>query len=269
MNPNTFRVIFVCIAFAFSFSSCDEIIEYSPYQNKVKSKWKKQNVSNYNKLLPAANEDFKPFRVGLIADSHTYYDEFEKQVKYINSRDDLDFIVHLGDITLSANAREFDWYSDIMNKIKIPVITIIGNHDCLGNGHSIYQEMFGESNFFFEYRDVKLVFFDDVVWEKKVSDPDFEWFDKALENDQDYKYVIPFAHIPPWDAQFTIGNEYLYDQLMLKHDVDLSVHGHGHSYSYQKNYGEVNYLMVPAPIRDELIILDVNSDAIDVERIEY
>lgn len=269
MNPNPYRLIIISLAVALLFSSCDEIIEYSPYQNIVKSKWKKQNITQYNKLLPVAKEEFKPFRVGLIADSHTYYDEFENQVKYINSRDDMDFIIHLGDITLSANAREFDWYSDIMNKINIPVITIIGNHDCLGNGYDIYTEMFGESNFFFEYKDVKFVFFDDIVWEKKVSDPDFEWFDKALVNDQDYEYVIPFAHIPPWDPQFTIGNEYLYDQLMLKHDISLSVHGHGHSYDYWQPYGDVNYLMVPAPIRNELIILDISNDSIEVERIEY
>ncbi len=269
MNPNLYRIILLTIFVGLFALSCDEIIEYSPYQNIVDSKWKKQNVTNYNKLLPEADEGFTPFRIGLIADSHTYYDEFEKQVKYINSRNDLDFIVHLGDITLSANAREFDWYSDIMNDIKIPVITLIGNHDCLANGYDIYTEMFGESNFFFRYRDVKLVMFDNIIWEKNVIDPDFVWFDTALENDSDYKYVIPFAHIPPWGDQFNMGSEYLYNQLLLKHNVELSVHGHGHSYGYSQPYGDVNYLSIPAPIRDELVIMDVQSDTIIVERIEY
>ncbi len=268
-NPNLYRTCLMAVFLVIITSSCKEIIEYSPYQNIVESKWQKQNLKNYNKLLPEADEAFKPFRVALIADSHTYYDEFEKQVKYINSRNDFDFVIHLGDVTLSANAREYNWYSDIMNKIKVPVITIIGNHDCLGNGYSIYNEMFGESNFFFRYRDVKFVMFDDIVWEKKVQDPDFEWFDEALDNDDDYKYVIPFAHIPPWDDQFTIGNEYYYNQLLLDHNVNLSVHGHGHSFGYHQRYGEVNYLSIPAPIRDELIIMDVQADTIIIERIEY
>ena len=270
MNPNfSVKAVVSTIVLSLLFLACDEVIEYSPYQNIVKSKWKKQNISNYNKLLPKANEPFTPFRIGLIADSHTYYDEFEKQVEYINTRDDLDFIIHLGDITLSANSREFNWYSDIMNKIKIPVITLIGNHDCLGNGYDIYSEMFGESNFFFEYKDVKFVMFDDIIWEKKVSDPDFEWFDKALVNDSDYKYVLPFAHIPPWDQQFTVGNEFLYNQILLRHNLDLSIHGHGHSYSYSQPYDDVHYLSVPSPERNQLIILDVQPDTIKHEVIKY
>ncbi|WP_430816124.1 metallophosphoesterase family protein [Carboxylicivirga sp. RSCT41] len=270
MNPNIdWRALASVLFIVLAVSSCEEVIEYSPYQNIVKSKWKKQNISNYNKLLPAANEPFEPFRIGLIADSHSYYDEFEDQVKYINTRDDLDFIVHLGDVTLSANAREYDWYSDIMNKINIPVLTLIGNHDCLGNGYDIYTEMFGESNFFFEYKDVKFVMFDDIIWEKKVQDPDFEWFDNALANDSEYKYVLPFAHIPPWDDQFSMGNEYLYNQILLKHNLDLSIHGHGHSYRYAQPYDDVNYLSIPSPERYQLIILDVQADTIKHEVIKY
>lgn len=249
--------------------SCEDFIEYSPYNNIVKSKWEKQNEANYNSLLDGVEKDYEPFRVGLIADSHTYYDEFEKQVDYINSRDDLDFIIHLGDLTLSANIREFNWYNDIMNRIKIPVITLIGNHDCLGNGYDIYREMFGESNFYFRYKGVKFVIFDDIIWEKKVQDPDFKWLNEALKNDDDYAYVLPFAHIPPWDEQFGVSDEYLYNQLMEFNDISLSIHGHGHSYAFRQPYGDVNYLMVPSCIRDELIVLDFQSDTLEVERIHY
>lgn len=250
--------------------SCDEIIEYSPYENIVEKKWKNQNVKNYNKLLPEAQKSFEPFKIGLIADTHTYYDEFEKQVRVINKRDDLDFIVHLGDLTLSANAREFDWYSDIMNQINIPVISLIGNHDCLANGYDIYTEMFGESNFFFEYKDVKFVMFDDVVWEKQIRDPDFDWFIESIVNNDDYQYVIPFAHIPPWDEQFSYGNEFFYNQILLGNSIELSVHGHGHRYEYSQPYnGGVNYLSIPAPIRNELIIMNIQSDTILIEKIDY
>ncbi|WP_430809701.1 MULTISPECIES: metallophosphoesterase family protein [unclassified Carboxylicivirga] len=249
--------------------SCKDIIEYSPYENIVESKYKRQNISHYNRLLPSADHEFEPFRVALIADSHTYYDEFLKQVDYINSRDDFDFVIHLGDITLSANGGEFNWYSDIMNRIEVPVITIIGNHDCLGNGYDIYNEMFGASNFFFNYRDVKFVFFDNIVWEKKVTDPDFEWFNGALSNGEAYQHVIPFSHLPPWSEQFSLGNEYLFNELLKNNAIELSVHGHDHSYKLSQPYGDIHYLTVPAPIRDELIILDIQADTVRVERHYY
>lgn len=269
MNARSFRIIIVSYLVVVLTTSCEELIDYSPYQNIVPGRWKNQNISNYNDLLPSAKEVFEPFKVALISDSHTYYDEFEKQVKYINSLDDIDFVIHLGDITLSANSREFEWYSDIMNKINRPVITVIGNHDCLGNGYSIYTEMFGQSNFFFEYRDVKFVIFDDIIWEKHIADPDFKWFDDALENDGQYRHVIPFSHIPPWDDQFSMGNELLFNNILEDNHIPLSVHGHDHHYKWKQHYGEVNYLSVPAPDKSELVILDIQPENVLVERRPY
>lgn len=250
-------------------TSCDEVIEYSPYQNIVPAKWKEQNVSNYNGLLPQAKQPFEPFRVALISDSHTYYDDFTKQVEYVNSRDDFSFVIHLGDITLSSNIREFEWYSDIMNKIKVPVITLIGNHDCLGNGYDIYTEMFGKPNFYFEYRNVKFVIFDDVIWEKQVEDPDFSWFNEALVNDGRYQHVLPFSHIPPWDDQFSMGNELLYNHILENNNIELSMHGHDHSYKQSQPYGDVNYLSVPAPNKNQLVILDIQPEEVLIELHNY
>nr|WP_319397782.1 metallophosphoesterase [uncultured Carboxylicivirga sp.] len=267
-----FRLLFLItsISVTLGIVSCDEWIEYSPYENIVDNAYKNQNIKNYNRIIEGVDQPFKPFKIGLIADTHTYYDEFEKQVAHINTLDDLDFIIHMGDITLSANSREFKWYSDIMNKIKFPVITLIGNHDCLGNGYDIYKEMFGDSNFSFVYKGVKFVMFDDVIWEKNIEDPDFVWFNNALENTEDAKYVLPFAHIYPWDSQFSIGNEYLYNEMMKHHKVPLSVHGHGHSYQYSNYFGdEVNYLLVPSCIRNEMVILDFQQDTIIVNKYNY
>ncbi|MBS2098479.1 metallophosphoesterase family protein [Carboxylicivirga linearis] len=250
-------------------SSCDEWIEFSPYENRVKEIERNQNLVSYNRLIDDVDKPYEPFKVGLIADTHTYYDEFEKQVAFINTLNDLDFIIHLGDITLSSNIREFRWYSDIVNQINIPVFTIIGNHDCLGNGFDIYTEMFGDNNFFFTHKGVKFVMFDDVFWEKQIKDPDFEWFYHALENTDENKYVIPFAHIGPWSSQFPIGNKYLYNEMMEFYNIPLSVHGHDHRYDLKNPYGEVNYLTVPSCNRDELIVLDFKADTLEVERILY
>lgn len=264
-----FTRVYLPILLLLFISSCDYLFEYSPYQNIVKSKWEKQNIKSYERLAIKDKNEFETFKVGLISDSHSYYDEFEKQIDFVNSRTDLDFIIHLGDITLSSNIREFEWYSELVNHIKVPVFTLIGNHDCLGNGYSIYTEMFGEANFLFTYKGVKFVFFDDVVWEKSIQDPDFEWFENAISNEEGSKYIIPFSHIPPWDQQFTYGNELLFNYLLENNNIDLTVHGHGHSYEYAQPYGDVNYLSVPSCIRDELIILDFKSDTILIDRVHY
>ncbi len=262
-------LILVLSLLTMPFSSCDEVIEYSPYQNIVKDKWHGQNTANIKILNGRSEEEFKPFKIALIADSHTYYDDLKQQVNYINTRQDIDFVIHLGDITLSAINREFNWFSDIINEINVPVITLIGNHDCLANGYEIYKEMFGPSNFEFAYNGVKFVMLDDVVWEKHVEDPDFEWFTKAITNDNHYRHVIPFAHIPPWDDQFSYGNELFYNYLLEQQDISLSVHGHGHSYNVRRPYGAVNYLSVPSCNRDQLVILDIQADTLSFENVAY
>ena len=271
MNRVKFLLILMVtlLTISISYMSCDEVIEYSPYQNIIKDKWKDQNTNHLNRLNKKSQKEFKPFKIALIADSHTYYDDLEQQVKYINTLKDIDFVIHLGDITLSAINREFNWYSDIINKIQVPVITLIGNHDCLANGYEIYTEMFGPSNFDFSYNGVKFVMLDDIVWEKHVEDPDFEWFTEAIVNDKDYKHVIPFAHIPPWDDQFSYGNELFYNYLLEQNDISLSVHGHIHRYDVRRPYGAVNYLSVPSCNRDQLVVMNIQSDTILFENIAY
>ncbi len=269
MNKFFLTKLVVILVFMTFISSCKEIIEYSPYENIVDAKWKNQNQKEYNRLLPEASKSFEPFRVGLISDSHTYYDEFVKQVSYLNTRNDLDFIIHLGDITLSSNSREFKWYSDILDRIEVPVFTIIGNHDCLGNGYDIFVEMFGDPNLYFAYKDVKFVLFDNIVWEKNIKDPDFEWLTSAVVNDKNHKHVIPFSHIFPWDSQFSYGNELVYNYILEQNNISLSVHGHGHSYKLSNPYDSVDYLIVPSCSKDEIVILDIQADTIKIERVHY
>jgi len=249
--------------------SCEDLIEYSPYQNIVRDKWKEQNITNYQQLKNEEKNNFEPFKIALISDTHTYYDAFNKQVDYINTLQDIDFVIHLGDITLSALNREFNWYSTIINGLKYPVITVIGNHDCLSNGYDIYTNMFGPSNFCFAYKDVKFVIFDDIVWEKDIEHMNFKWLSTALKNDQNYSYVIPFAHLPPWDDQFSFGDEFLYNHFMEKYNIDLSIHGHSHRFELFNPYGKVNYLTVPSCNRDQLVIISFQPDTILWENVSY
>ena len=39
--------------------------------------------------------------------------------------------------------KEFQWQRDIMQKLDVPYVVIIGNHDCLGTGVSSYEKIFG------------------------------------------------------------------------------------------------------------------------------
>ena len=67
-----------------------------------------------------------------MGDSQRWYDETKDFVKAINQRNDIDFVIHGGDMSDFGLTKEFLWQRDIMNGLHVPYVALIGNHDCLG-----------------------------------------------------------------------------------------------------------------------------------------
>lgn len=248
------------------FISCDNLFEYSPYQVVADGLRKNRNETAIQQLHAKSDSVFKPFKIALISDNHTYYDDLEDQIEELNHTDSIDFVVHLGDFTLSGIYREFVWFGNLIDQLRKPVITIIGNHDCLSNGEYMYTELFGDFNFALIYNNCRLVFFDDIIWERNRKDPDFEWLEQTLEHGEQYNMQIVFAHIPPWDEQFHTGNSYLYNYIMESHQVAISIHGHRHSFRYEKRYGNIPYLVIGDSKDREIVILEVKQNEIRIDR---
>jgi len=246
--------------------NCNTVFEYSPYQ--VKGDGKLRNQDAIASLVPSSEQYFIPFRIALISDSHTHYDKFEDQINALNQIDSVSFIVHLGDITLSGIYREFLWYTNLIAKLKKPVITVIGNHDVLSNGEAMYRELFGDCRFSFVFNNCQIVVWDDIIWERNNKALDFQWLVNTISDSNSYTYRLVFAHIPPWDGQFSIENRYLYNQIMTKNGVAMSIHGHLHDFQYIK-ISEVPYLVV-GPAKDrEIVLLDILQDTILFQRRFY
>ena len=89
----------------------------------------------------------KQIRFAVISDTQRWYDETEDEVAHINLRNDLDFVMHCGDLTDFGVTKEFEWQQRILNKLRVPYVVILGNHDCIGSGKDVYRVMFGEENF--------------------------------------------------------------------------------------------------------------------------
>ncbi|MBP9029838.1 MAG: metallophosphoesterase [Bacteroidales bacterium] len=253
--------------------ACTDLMEYSPYEGKVQEGSRSLNQTAIGKLQLQSSKTFKPFTFAIIGDSHTYYDDFIKQISVLNNLDSIDMVIHMGDITLSGIYREFLWYRDIIKPLKYPLITIIGNHDYLSNGEYMYRDMFGPTNFSFTYNNCLLVFFDDITWERNTKDPDFEWLKSTISATATYTHKFVFTHIPPWDEQFSHGNELYYNYLLAKNNVDYSIHRHIHRFYHDKHYadlyGNVNYLACGDSEDHEVVLVKVKENNIDVEVIHF
>ena len=141
-------LLIVCVA------GCD-MIEYHPYDARVKGS---TNINRKNiAKIEEACKDLKTFRFAMISDTQRWYDETKDAVKSINDRGDIAFVIYGGDQADFGATKEFMWMRDILNGLKVPYVCLIGNHDCLGTGEYVFQEIYGDANFAFTAGNVHFI----------------------------------------------------------------------------------------------------------------
>ncbi len=248
-------------------SSCTELFEYSPYASIVDDKYKKTTSKNLE-LLSANILKSKDIKFAFIADSHYHYNKLDNIINHINDRDDIDFLIHAGDLTESGLLKEYEMLYVILNNSKTPYFTTIGNHDYRSNGGKIYKDMFGKTNYSFVFNDTKFVFFDDVFWESS-DDVDFMWLENELKDSNKYSRVVVSAHIPPFGSQFTNETAARYSNILSDAKVDLSIHGHVHTFVDQEYYNDgVKYVSVDWVKREAYNVITLSIDSeIGVEEV--
>ncbi len=217
--------------------SCNNLFSYSPFDANLKT----QRLNNASiaslQAIPAAENDTLWFAV--ISDPHNNYDDLDDAIASINRMKEVRFVVCCGDITNWGTTDEYRWYRDRIAKSVHPVITMIGNHDYLSNGHLVFQRMFGDTDFSFAYAGYNFVFFDNVVWENKNSTPDFEWLQHNLSTT---KPNILFAHIPVWSDQMEgILGQCMDSIISDNKQIIGAIYGHDHSYEYMEDAGIDQY----------------------------
>ena len=100
---------------------------------------------------------------------------------------------------------EFLWQRDIMNKLKIPYVVLLGNHDCLGTGEETYRVIFGDPNFSFIAGRVKFVCLNTNAIEFDYSRPipDFEFLAAQIrDHEEEFDKTVVSMHIRPFCNEF-------------------------------------------------------------------
>lgn len=96
--------------------------------------------------------------------------------------------------------KEYEWAVDILSKLDIPYVGLIGNHDVIGNGDQVFNKLFGEENFSFIVRDVKFVCLNTNAIEYDYSHPvpDFGFLKKSCKTVPGITAArsLPCMHVP-------------------------------------------------------------------------
>ena len=156
------------LATAAALTSCN-LIDYHPYDVHITGDTD-VNANNIARIEAACNGK-QQVQVAVIGDSHRWYDELKLFVEAINRRDDIDFVIHDGDLSEYGYTQEFLWTRDCLNGLKIPYVALIGNHDCLGTGRDTYRAVFGDTDFSFIAGRIKFICLNTNALEYDYSDP--------------------------------------------------------------------------------------------------
>lgn len=169
------------------------------------------------------------------------------QMKRNYLQDDVDFLVHVGDVHQGDGARYdriyFDVYSDLLKKFNW--FLSVGNHDTYTDNAAPYLDDFylpannpDSTERYYSYRWANTYFVSlDSNLPRHKGTAQYEFLQEALESEEQKSalWTVVFFHHPPyceywpaWGGDEKIQEHWL--PLFEEHGVDLVLNGHTHAY---------------------------------------
>ena len=149
---------------------------------------------NERAVVAIQAEDLKaPFDFIVIGDPQGRY---EATARLISNAERLNpaFAIFVGDLTMQGRPEQYQQYLDCIGKAKMPVLSVIGNHDVDDpTGRTGYERIFGKPDFSFEAGGRRFVILDSSG--DDLAPAQLTWLQGVLDARQ-RAYV--FTHRPPY-----------------------------------------------------------------------
>lgn len=262
--------LFRFLVLIFLFTGCDNPFEYHP--NEIRLDKSERNLTQKNLERLGAKHAGDTIRLLLMGDTQRFYDHILDFYASAVRQENIDFMLHCGDISDFGMAQEFRWVHGLLKGLPFPYLTVIGNHDLLANGRKVYEQMYGPLNYHFEYGGVRFILIDANSREYNYNGtiPDIGWLETALAPAAVEQAVV-ISHIPPFDADFDPDLEQAYVQtLENSKKVKLSLHGHQHRSHIEQPYGEnITFVVTNSMKGRSYYIVEIWKEGHHVQEIMY
>lgn len=227
---------------------------------------------NNNQLTSIKNNEgttSSTFKIAVISDTHNYYNELEEQVEYINDhKDDYAFLIIGGDLTNLGLLGEFETTKKILQKLQIPYLSAIGNHDLLSNGSSIFDQMFGPRDFAFEFKQSKFIFFNNNNWESSGLVPDLDFVESELSSSAMTNNIL-VAHVSPLDSDRWSEQEKADMQSLVDtYNVDYFLNGHDHNPG-DGTFGVATRVTIGASNKGKILELNISNTGVTHQFVDF
>lgn len=265
------KKLFTILLLPLLLSSCD-MFDYHPYDGRLKGQ---ESVSRKNiikieeKLAGKTN-----FKFAFISDTQRWYDDTKDVVKHINDRNDIDFVLHGGDVADFGLTKEFMWQRDILGKLNVPYVVVIGNHDFLANGQDVFFRIFGDFNFSFMAGNVKFVCLNTNALEHDYSHPipDFKFIRDQNNNDnKTHQKTIVAMHARPFSEQFNNNVADIFQDEIKKYpSLQFCLNGHDHRMAIDDLFEDgITYYGVPNIHKRKYFTFTITDNKYEYEVVEF
>ncbi|MEG1616599.1 MAG: metallophosphoesterase [Bacteroidales bacterium] len=252
-------------------TSCD-LIDYHPYDGKTNGT---KRVNEWNALkIHNICQTRDTVRFVFMGDTQRWYDETVSFVNHLNQRGDVDFVIHAGDISDFGMTNEFEWVHSIMNKLHVPYVALLGNHDVIGNGINIFRSIYGPYNFSFLAGKTKFVCLNTnaLEFDYSIPVPDFGFITTEIEDDErEYDRTIVAMHVQPYADQFNnnVAQPFQHYLNMLR-NLQFCLHGHTHRLSEEDIFGDGVIYYGCAAMKDKnYLFFTLTPDGYEYEVVYY
>ncbi len=247
------------------------MFEYSPYVIDFNEENTDLNNKNIAKILSQKKSN-DTITIAITGDTHRDFDEIEvfaDTVNNIYTEENIDFVIHTGDIADFGLPKQYLWGNSNLQKLKIPYIVVLGNHDIVGNGEEAYRTMFGNENFSFIYDSIKFIAINTNSREFKFDGtvPDINWLDSQLKPTSEFTKAVVIFHVPPMDLDFDSNLEQDFSKTISRYNnVLIAIHGHTHHFEIYNPYDDgVIYLNVDTIAHKNFCIVKITKDTVNIE----
>ncbi|MDE7024466.1 MAG: metallophosphoesterase [Paramuribaculum sp.] len=272
MNKIAYNIaVYTCLLLlSFLMTGCDHVFEYHPYDTRFDGEDALNNKAIDRIEQTLANND--SFCFAVISDTHIGYTSFEKAVASINANQDIDFVLHLGDLTDSGITSEFIKTRNILSNLNAPCVTLIGNHDFLGTGRYTFSAMFGNPDDSFVVGNTLFVIINtnSKEYDYAAPVPDISFMETIARNTQAQRTIV-CMHARPGSDQFNTNIEPLFQYYVKSFpDIMFCLNGHDHSLQCDDLFNDgVIYFGTPSITKHQYRIFRINDNGYENEVVTF
>lgn len=247
-------------------------VEYHPYDTRIRGECG-INAKNIARIESACAGK-RTVRFAVISDTQRWYDETQEAVEALNRREDIDFVLHTGDMADFGMRMEFETQRDILNQLYVPYVALLGNHDCLATGEKIFQTIFGEVNFAFTAGNIRFICLNTnaLEFDHTASVPDFDFLEAQVKNySAETEKTVVAMHAEPYSEQFdnNVARIFQYGLRQLP-GLQFCVHGHGHNFRIRDIFDDsVLYYECDNIGKKKYLLFTLNEEGYTYEHVAF